>query len=347
MGNWWSRTPASQTYERILSDIDEKIRGEESFLIDLRLNDRRYSVLILLYGLLLYGALLGWIIFMHPKEERTIWDVVWVLGFPVIILQLRKLLGAIYGRRIGAGEERLKLLRERQRMKVEELKRMTDYYNTKGLIDRFEHSPSERKKGLGLDEQINRQTGVVMRNQVKQPPAALPALLPSLPLLPPPPAQAAMHSVGWFDRLVDTIIGDDRGSRYALICPRCHAHNGLVREHELSTISYICPNCHFHIGKTSGTANVAETASEKASSEKSMTQSEKTPSEKDSQSYKSTSETHSSKVEKVSSVETLNQTAEEGSFVSTSKSSPSSSTTPKQRRVGGRRKSVNNSPLGK
>ena len=47
--------------------------------------------------------------------------------------------------------------------------------------------------------------------------------------LPPPRKQ-------WYDKLADAILGDDDSSatgastRYALICQKCFAHNGLVKE---------------------------------------------------------------------------------------------------------------------
>ena len=39
----------------------------------------------------------------------------------------------------------------------------------------------------------------------------------------------------WYDKLADAILGDDdttgsSSSRYALICQKCFAHNGLVKE---------------------------------------------------------------------------------------------------------------------
>ena len=46
--------------------------------------------------------------------------------------------------------------------------------------------------------------------------------------MPPPRNQ-------WYDKLADAILGDDDSvtagaSRYALICQKCFAHNGLVKE---------------------------------------------------------------------------------------------------------------------
>jgi asparagine synthetase A len=40
----------------------------------------------------------------------------------------------------------------------------------------------------------------------------------------------------WYDKVADAILGDEEGggigssNRYALICQKCFAHNGLVKE---------------------------------------------------------------------------------------------------------------------
>ncbi len=38
----------------------------------------------------------------------------------------------------------------------------------------------------------------------------------------------------WYDKVADVLLGDEDAntptSRYALICEKCHAHNGLVKE---------------------------------------------------------------------------------------------------------------------
>jgi hypothetical protein len=55
-------------------------------------------------------------------------------------------------------------------------------------------------------------------------------------VVPTPKAQAPPKKQ-WYDKVADAILGDDDGtgataaaSRYALICQRCFAHNGLVPE---------------------------------------------------------------------------------------------------------------------
>lgn len=52
----------------------------------------------------------------------------------------------------------------------------------------------------------------------------------AMPATPQPPPRKQ-----WYDKLADAILGDDDttgspSSRYALICQKCFAHNGLVKE---------------------------------------------------------------------------------------------------------------------
>jgi hypothetical protein len=61
----------------------------------------------------------------------------------------------------------------------------------------------------------------------------------------PTPSHHQFRVPTWYDRLLDTIIGDDRSSKYALICQQCYTHNGLVLPEEFESTQYVCPNCHF------------------------------------------------------------------------------------------------------
>lgn len=61
----------------------------------------------------------------------------------------------------------------------------------------------------------------------------------------PTPSHHQFRVPTWYDRLLDTIIGDDRFSKYALICQQCYTHNGLVLPEDFESTQYVCPNCHF------------------------------------------------------------------------------------------------------
>jgi len=57
-----------------------------------------------------------------------------------------------------------------------------------------------------------------------------------------------VYQTSWIDRILDVIIGVNENSpafRYALICPHCHAHNGLAPYGKLAEeTSYFCRVCH-------------------------------------------------------------------------------------------------------
>jgi len=85
----------------------------------------------------------------------------------------------------------------------------------------------------------------------------------AMPATPQPPPRKQ-----WYDKLADAILGDDDAagspsSRYALICQKCFAHNGLVKESIWQdtrksvsceyradvdrSVEYVCPKCgHFN-----------------------------------------------------------------------------------------------------
>lgn len=150
-------------------------------------------------------------------------------------------------------EKTLVTLRKQQREKIEEIKKKTNYYTTRNLLDRYDESVSNQ--GTPQRRQVLPQTPVqAPRRQPNQKPGqAKPQTVPTsqiplartfpgrylmdlsnkslaMPVTPQPPPRKQ-----WYDKLADAILGDDDttgspSSRYALICQRCFAHNGLVKE---------------------------------------------------------------------------------------------------------------------
>lgn len=151
---------------------------------------------------------------------------------------------------------------------MEELKRTTAYYKTKGLIERFEviddedlvrtHEATNREgRGMGASPSVatsapavsmQKSTSLPSRTTAASPPANAASVAaskgeggasmsaPLHPLAWPPTPPAAPTPPTWLDRLVDAIIGDDRHSRYALICQKCLSHNGLARPEDFETV---------------------------------------------------------------------------------------------------------------
>ncbi|CAK9882827.1 unnamed protein product, partial [Sphagnum jensenii] len=49
---------------------------------------------------------------------------------------------------------------------------------------------------------------------------------------------------GWIARLAAMLVGEDPTQCYALICRKCHMHNGLARKEDFQYITYYCPHCY-------------------------------------------------------------------------------------------------------
>ena len=150
-------------------------------------------------------------------------------------------------------------LRKQQREKIEEIKKKTNYYTTRNLLDRYDESTSSPGVTTHQRQAVLPQTPVKAPQQqpnqkqgrVKPQSTPAPATLQTpftrafsskfycmreanasiaMPVTPQPPLKKQ-----WYDKLADAILGDDDAtgspsSRYALICQKCFSHNGLVKE---------------------------------------------------------------------------------------------------------------------
>jgi hypothetical protein len=138
---------------------------------------------------------------------------------------------------------------------VEELKKKTSYYLTKGLIERYEtptkttNNPDDelrkRLKNNAGQKSIQTPTKAMIHtpqqsfnsnrpvpfHPVQQTPTPRPNPLPS--------QNQPSTERTWLDRLMDALVGEEEGPerRYALICEKCFAHNGLVRPEEYADAS--------------------------------------------------------------------------------------------------------------
>ncbi|KAG6908095.1 hypothetical protein DXG01_006186 [Tephrocybe rancida] len=171
------------------------------------------------------------------------------------ILFVRRIVQVWYKRKGDAEEKTLQLLLKQQRTKVEEIKKKTNYYSTRDLLQRYDDSPGLRQRSVPAPTQPstpqrlfpapNGNSATPSPNSFKPQPGT------PLPPINPPRKQ-------WYDKLADALLGDDdhtpnaASSRYALICEKCFAHNGLVKESMWADAQYVCPKCnHFNRSQNS------------------------------------------------------------------------------------------------
>ncbi|KAI9032241.1 hypothetical protein DFJ74DRAFT_327497 [Hyaloraphidium curvatum] len=108
-----------------------------------------------------------------------------------------------------------------------------------------------------------------------------PALDPSLrpagvpPGAPSNPAALVYDTPkAWYDKLFDALIGPAEGpnSKYALICSKCFAHNGLAVAEEFEDIQYYCLRCgHFNSRKKQHQQSAASPTEERRGRSQSAT----------------------------------------------------------------------------
>jgi len=189
--------------------------------------------------------------------EKFVKGVPVIVG-PIVILFTRRIV-QIWYTRIGDAEEKTLVALHKQRSdRIEEIKKKTNYYTTRNLLERYDDSPSSaRGSPQSPASPVARQPARPATQPPAQgtPPQQTPQkliskeALSSMPQQPIPPARKQ-----WYDKLADAILGDEdanspsgAASRYALICQKCFAHNGLVKESVWMDTQYACPKCgHFN-----------------------------------------------------------------------------------------------------
>ncbi|KAJ7648203.1 hypothetical protein DFH06DRAFT_573688 [Mycena polygramma] len=264
--------------ETVLASLARDIARRQTLLADLRARERTASMLVTLY------ALAAWIVYLG----------VWYLGFvsggsagrvrgveravralpvfvgPIVILFIRRIVQIWYARKGDAEDKTLQTLLKSQRAKVEEIKKKTNFYETRELLSRYESGGGGGSGGGSVSSPNTPQRGP--RPSVLPPSSAHPSARQSHPLsqsqsqaqshpsAPPPPLSQAPHRRGWFDVLADVLVGPDDAAlsaaekqareekqRWALVCEKCFGHCGLVPEGVWGGMQFTCPKCgHFN-----------------------------------------------------------------------------------------------------
>ncbi|KAI0365814.1 hypothetical protein BV20DRAFT_972730 [Pilatotrama ljubarskyi] len=271
-GGWFKKSQP-EDYEQALALLSRDIQKRQTHLNEIRLRERRTTLLFSVYAILL------WIVYTtmwykdylptlttHQRNsqfEKTV-EAVPVFVGPIVILFIRRIVQIWYTRIGDAEEKALVKLRKQQRDKIEEVKQKTNYYSMRNLIERYEGGPgpgpSPPDTPAGLRRRMPPQGQQVQqpapqtpqRNlQINPQTPAMRTMSPGLQqqLSPSPQRPLPPPRKQWFDKLADAILGDDdssttgAASRYALICQKCFAHNGLVKESMWEDTQYVCPKC--------------------------------------------------------------------------------------------------------
>lgn len=279
--SWFLPKKDPEDYEEVLSSLALDIQKRQTRLSEMRLRERRTILLVTVYTFAAWGLYVAlWYTGLVPNLshrpnqsgfEKFAKGVPLVVG-PIMIQFTRRIVQTWYARIENAEEKTLKDLYVKQRNKVEEIKKKTNFYSTRDLLERYEAPGSPSSPAALRKRQNIPQTPVKHPAPVQSQPAqpasnplvdGTPPRLPRVngapggpepgPLSPNPVAPLVPPRKQWYDKLADALLGDEEfssnnpQSRYALICQKCFAHNGLVRESMYEETQYVCPKCgHFN-----------------------------------------------------------------------------------------------------
>lgn len=209
--------------------------------------------------------------------SRNQWT--FVVVFPVLLYFLVRMVSGLYDWLVSSRQTKLRGLQQKHKLKIEELKKITNFNTTSELLDKY-GDPIERKKKKPTGEGTSSGAQSVPGNgQIKQRLHVNPGTINIPQQLPTEQSQRQQRQQGqplqtqqipekanqppinlvqtqnqplprsFQDRLLDMLVGSDSSeaveSRYALICANCYKHNGLAPPgcKEPHKVPYICPNC--------------------------------------------------------------------------------------------------------
>lgn len=257
----WRRTSRETDYESVLSRLDQEIDEVQTRLAQIRRRQRRASVTLTLQAVLLWSVytgacwLFGLLTWPHDGVGASVLAV-WmpVLGSPAFIFSVRRIVKWWY-RRIGAAEDKHLIdLKRQKRDKIDELKRATKYDHLRMLLDKYDDNTRANitttpvKKGSPQGS-AGSAKGSPATPQAQPAQTAQPIPHTVRPhTAAPRPSPVPVMPRTWMDKVADAVLGADPGAvgpeqKYALICSKCHAHNGLALRQEFSEMQYVCPHC--------------------------------------------------------------------------------------------------------
>ncbi|KAI9599202.1 hypothetical protein BDF19DRAFT_419498 [Syncephalis fuscata] len=131
-------------FERILSDLDEQIRTAELRLSDIKMREKRATVMFLVYSILFYLLYVAayYTYLRQSNDTMELWlvKVLPLVCMPLIIYSVNYIVTLWYRRKKTNEVEHLDNLKAKQKLKVEELKKKTAYYATRNLLERYDPS---------------------------------------------------------------------------------------------------------------------------------------------------------------------------------------------------------------
>lgn len=268
-----------EQYEKELNQLNSAIDKYSQEVIKLNGVKKQVKRQIIFYGTVIYVAIVGYLILRLPANNGINW-LRWfivnqlknqwavLLGFPFCSYVVAKVLRSFLDLMIRSRDKYLKDSRKKQRAKISELKKITNFNATNDLVNKFEGKQEVKKypdqeaitraqlqkgqpqqQGQKGQPQPSQQAGQSAQGKAPFDPKVQMAKS-SIPTPAPQPQVPEKKTI--LDRILDLLVGSDEGpqQRYALICKSCFNHCGLAPPgtEDMSSVKFICPFCKYFNG---------------------------------------------------------------------------------------------------
>lgn len=239
-----------------MAELATKISKRNKLQLKYSTRVRRVKGLLTLYSVFVYTIYTAIVLVGH-RYQRSRWHIAGLAGGPLTLWLVRWMIQRWYSWWSSFNDDQLETLHSQRKEMIEELKEKSNFYSTQALLSRFDSQKSVEEEKQDEQEELAAQEE---REAAEQQSAAAAAAAAQMQMSPSPDSQFPLIPVGsayyqpkWYDRILDLIAGEDENSpkmRYALICKRCAAHNGLAQPGETpDEVVYICPHCGFKNGE--------------------------------------------------------------------------------------------------
>jgi len=258
-----------------LEEIENELKCLADFQFDTQKKQKRIAAALVVYSAIIYilTALLFYFYCLPSQLHQQLLYFIPLLVFPALVYSLRRFINWYFKKRLARHDDDMADLRRRKRKILDNVMETETYKVAKEILEK--HDPEHAQKKLNGTPGVPSHLAVPssshtelrrrsLQSERNSPPVALvsPATLAGdlasttrrvLPIVnegvvapgPPMPRPVPPRERGVFDRLVDYMMGEGPGSKFALICNRCQSHNGMAAPEEYQYMAFRCCYC-FH-----------------------------------------------------------------------------------------------------
>lgn len=280
MGLLWSRFKHKPGTKELLDDIEKKQKSINEYKYSTEQQQKRLVGALIFYSSLFYilCMVITYIWYFPRTVQGQVMCIVPLVLFPVLIVLAKKLLQWYFRRKIERKNEELADLIKQKRTVLDNVMETETYKIAKEILEKYD--PETLRKSIKVEEKAAKQLALPEMTNLRRrmPPSSVPLRAGRLPhsnlkmpssssntpfderrmmVVPPGMSRNGQQTLGplplprpilprertAIDRVIDFLVGEGPGNRYALICSRCNSHNGMALKEEYEYLAFRCCYC--------------------------------------------------------------------------------------------------------